>query len=123
MHLQVEFTNGEDRPAEVQGLWWGRGPGALSSGSRRPRIRAVSYSWAFMGILHIDLLPFLSINLLFKKIFKKCLFSFERERERETESEQGRGRERGRQRIPSRFHTISTELDMGLEHTNCELMT
>lgn len=70
LHLQVEFTKGEDRPAEVQGLWCGRGPGALSSGSRRPRIRDVSYSWAFMGILHIDLLQFLSINLLFKKFLK-----------------------------------------------------
>ena len=36
----------------------------------------------------------------------------------------GRGqRERGRERIPSRLHTVSVELDAGLEPTNCEIMT
>ena len=31
--------------------------------------------------------------------------------------------ERERERIPSRLHTGSTEPDMGLEPTNCEIMT
>ena len=35
----------------------------------------------------------------------------------------GRGRERGRERIPSRLHTVSAEPDVGLETTNCEIMT
>ena len=46
-----------------------------------------------------------------------------RVRERETEHEQGRGRERGRQRIPSRLHTVSTETNVGLKLTNHEIMT
>ena len=50
---------------------------------------------------------------------------FEREQERETgtESEWKRGRERGRQKIPSRLRTVSTEPYAGLELTNCEIMT
>ena len=35
----------------------------------------------------------------------------ERERERETE------------RIPSRLHTVSAEPNVGLDFTNCEIMT
>ena len=35
----------------------------------------------------------------------------------------GRGRERGRERIPSRLHTVSTEPDVGLDLTNHEIMT
>ena len=48
-----------------------------------------------------------------------------RERERERERELRRGRERGRQRIKagSRLRGISTEPDVGLELTNCEIMT
>ena len=41
------------------------------------------------------------------------------EAERGTEYEQGRGREG----IPSRLCTVSTEPDMGLDPTNCEIMT
>ena len=37
--------------------------------------------------------------------------------------EQARGRERGRERIPSRLCTVSTESDMGLELTHCEIVT
>ena len=44
-------------------------------------------------------------------------------RETERASEQGRGRERERETIPSRFHAISTEPDVGLEPTNQEIMT
>ena len=44
-------------------------------------------------------------------------------REKEREREQGRGRHRGRERIPSRLYTVSTEPDVGLTLTNCELMT
>ena len=44
-------------------------------------------------------------------------------RERESTHELGRDRERGRERMPSRFHAISTEPDVGLELTNWEIMT
>ena len=44
------------------------------------------------------------------------------EREREHKSGEGQ-RERGRERIPSRLHTTSTEPDVGLEPTNHEIMT
>ena len=54
-------------------------------------------------------------------ILKKSLF--EGEKERETECKWGKGKERGRQRIPSRLCTISTEPDAGLERMNCEIMT
>ena len=48
----------------------------------------------------------------------------ERERERERASAQAgqRQRERERQKIPSRFHTASTEPDMRLELMNYEFM-
>ena len=42
---------------------------------------------------------------------------------RERESARGGGAERGRARIPSRFYTVGTEPDVGLEPTNCEIMT
>ena len=45
------------------------------------------------------------------------------ERERERESKWGRGREKGRERIPSRLHTVSTEPNVGLQLTNSEIMT
>lgn len=35
----------------------------------------------------------------------------------------GRGKERRKERIPKRFHTISTEPDVGYELTNWELLT
>ena len=39
------------------------------------------------------------------------------------ESEQGRGREReGREKIPSRLHTVSTEPDAGLSLMNHKIM-
>ena len=49
-----------------------------------------------------------------KDKLKKIVY-FEKERERQ--------RETGRERIPSRFHTVSTEPEVGLELTNCEIMT
>ena len=57
--------------------------------------------------------------------FNVYLFIFERERERERErdSKQGRGRERGRQRIPSRLLTVSTEPNAGLKPMNHEIMS
>ena len=45
----------------------------------------------------------------------------EREREREDMHKQGRGRERGRERIPSRLHAVSAELDVGLDPMNAEI--
>ena len=44
------------------------------------------------------------------------------ERERESMNGEGTERERG-DRIPSRIFTVSTDLDTGLELTNCEIMT
>ena len=41
----------------------------------------------------------------------------------QTECEWERDRERGREEIPSRLRTVSTEPDMGLGFTNCEIMT
>ena len=43
--------------------------------------------------------------------------------ERQLESQWGRSRERRRERIPGRLCTVSTELDAGLELTNCEIVT
>ena len=37
--------------------------------------------------------------------------------------EQGRGRERRGERIPSRFHAVSAEPDVGLDPTIHEIMT
>ena len=50
---------------------------------------------------------------------------FERERERESErtSEQGNSRERERERESQAGSTLSTESDMGLDFTNCEIIT
>ena len=59
--------------------------------------------------------------------FFKCLFLREREsesesaREREREQEQGRGRERERESQAD--SAVSTEPDVGLELTNCEIVT
>ena len=39
------------------------------------------------------------------------------------ESVGGGGAERGRERIPSRLHAVSTELDTGIELMNPEIMT
>ena len=56
----------------------------------------------------------------FSFICFSCLFNyFERERERVS---QGWG-ERGRERVPGRLRTVSTEPDAGLDPTNCEIMT
>ena len=58
-----------------------------------------------------------------RKFFLCSLFSYlERERERERENESSGETERKRERIPSRFHTISTEPNLGLELTNREIM-
>ena len=46
----------------------------------------------------------------------------QRERERERERERGRGEGEG-EGIPSRFCTVSTELNVGLHLMNCEIMT
>ena len=53
-------------------------------------------------------------------VYKVYLFIFERE----GKSKWGRAeRERERERIPSRLHTVSTELNVGLESANHKLMT
>ena len=53
---------------------------------------------------------------------------FKRERERERERKckwgsEGGVRERGRERIPGRLHTVSTEPHAGLDPTSCGIMT
>ena len=61
------------------------------------------------------LFPFIQFSFSFK-----CLFiDFERERKSVWEEQ----RERVRERIPSRLHTVSTELNAGLNLTNCKIMT
>ena len=47
----------------------------------------------------------------------------ERARQRAHTHEQGRGTEKGRGRIPSGICTLSVESDIGLDLTNCEIMT
>ena len=50
----------------------------------------------------------------------------ERERERERKHERGRGREREgdtESEAGSRLPAVSTELDVGLKLTDCEIMT
>ena len=42
---------------------------------------------------------------------------------REGEREQGRGRERGREKMPNKLGTVSTEPDMGLDLTKHGIMT
>ena len=46
-----------------------------------------------------------------------------RERERERASRGGAERERGRERIPSRLHTVCAEPNMGFELMNHEVVT
>ena len=58
--------------------------------------------------------------LLFLFVYSfKCLFTFGREKA--SMCEQGRGR--GGERIQSRVCADSNEPDVGLELTNCEIMT
>ena len=51
------------------------------------------------------------------------MFIFEKERERWEKGGAERERERGRERIPSKIHTVSAEPNLGLKPTNCEIMT
>ena len=46
-----------------------------------------------------------------------------RERERARVQVGERQRERERERIPNKLHTVSAELNSGLDLTNCEIMT
>ena len=55
------------------------------------------------------------VTLFCFKKFLMFLFIFVTERERDNR--------RGGERLPSRLYTVSAELDMGLELTNCEIMT
>ena len=48
---------------------------------------------------------------------------FERERKRVRGRDRERERERERERLPSRLCAVSTELDAGLDPTNCEIVT
>ena len=60
-----------------------------------------------------------------------CVFEYlfilskreQRERERECVCVCVQVQGRGRERIPSRLHAVSTELEAGLELTNHEIMT
>ena len=55
--------------------------------------------------------------------FLSLFIYFERERQRQRERVGEGQREKERERIPSRFFTVSTEPDAGLELKNCEVMT
>ena len=56
------------------------------------------------------------IKSFFNISFFKFIY-FEREREHK------RGRQRGRERIPSKLHSVSVEPDEGLKLMNREIMT
>ena len=56
-------------------------------------------------------------------IFLLSLFIYSERKKEEREHEGAGGKERGRDRIPSRLCAVSSEPDMGLEPTNCEIMT
>ena len=60
-----------------------------------------------------------------KKNFFNVLFIFERERERETEHKQREGQREGDTESEggSRLRAVSTEPNVGLELTNCEIVT
>ena len=61
-----------------------------------------------------------ALSTLFFLMFVYFLREREREREREEREEKGQIEE---ERIPSRLRAVSTEPDMGLKLTNCEVMT
>ena len=63
-------------------------------------------------------MTFLGFLLMFLFIFET-----ERQRKRDRELTEEGQRERRRERIPSRFHTVSTEPDAGLELTHREITT
>ena len=64
--------------------------------------------------LEVSLARWINFKYFFKFIYL-CL--------RDRESEQGKGKERGRDRIPSKLRTVSTEPDAELELTNLEITT
>ena len=68
------------------------------------------YIWVRIQLDKVYSILFLSLPLK-----KKCLLLREREGEREEQ--------RGRERIPSRLHTVSAEPNLGLDLMNCEIMT
>ena len=53
-------------------------------------------------------------------MFKIYLFTL---KERKRARQKGAEREREKERIPSRLHTTSTEPDVGLKLTDCEIVT
>ena len=61
-----------------------------------------------------------SVGVYFSFLFLRFLFTY---LFREIESKRGRSREKGRERIPSRLCTVIAGPDVGLELTNCEIMT
>ena len=63
----------------------------------------------------------LSVNFIFLNVY--LFIYFESECERECKQGREREREKERERIPSMLCAVSTELDMGLEPTNHEIIT
>ena len=65
--------------------------------------------------------------LMFTHFGRECALKQGRgsgkERERDQDRDRDRERERERETDPSRFHTVSTEPDVGFELKNCEIMT
>ena len=70
--------------------------------------------------MHIKL--FKSTFNFFNFIYFKFIHS-EREQAGRDEGQRARERERGRERIPSRLHTVLVEIDVGLELPKHETMT
>ena len=70
-------------------------------------------------------MPYVNVILIFFLIFKKCFYLFLKERERQSMSgKRGRKREGDTEsEAGSRFCTVSTEPDGGLELPNREIMT
>ena len=82
----------------------------------------------YLSCVCICLISFFKIKLkevwtkiFFKKMYFVNVYLFLRDRG--TECQPGRGRERGRHKIWSRLQAVSTEPDVGLEPTDCEIMT
>ena len=71
--------------------------------------------------LHVA--PSKALDLISNIIYVYFNFYFERESASVSQGGAERERERGRQKIPSRLHTVSTEPKVGLELTNHEIVT
>ena len=70
-----------------------------------------------LNLEHFRIVKMVILCLFYHNFFLNFIY-FERERE----CEQGWGRVTGGEGIPSRLHAVSTEPDVELDPTNCEIM-